>query len=77
MKDVLIIMVIEWFAVLIVAYCIDQLVSSGKSPFVFLQRFRKKKLPSLRRPSMQGQGSSSIQMEKPDVCHEVTFLVSL
>ncbi|XP_068306286.1 ABC transporter A family member 10-like [Pyrus communis] len=77
MREVLIIMVIEWFVVLLVAYCIDQLVSSGKSPFVFLQRFRKKKLPSLRRPSMQGQGSSSIQMEKPDVCHEIEMVERL
>ncbi|KAM1982469.1 hypothetical protein ACFX15_038825 [Malus domestica] len=77
MREVLIIMVIEWFVVLLVAYCIDQLVSSGKSPFVFLQRFRKKKLPSIRRPSMQGQGSSSIQMEKPDVCHEIEMVERL
>lgn len=80
MREVFIIMVIEWFVVLFVAYCIDQVVSSGsgKSPLFFLQRIRKKKLASLRRPSLQRQGSKvSIQMEKSDVSHEVIFLLSL
>ncbi|CAL9031668.1 unnamed protein product [Prunus brigantina] len=80
MREVFIIMVIEWFVVLFVAYCIDQVVSSGsgKSPLFFLQRIRKKKLASLRRPSLQRQGSKvSIQMEKSDVSHEIEMVERL
>ncbi|KAK9996016.1 hypothetical protein SO802_020702 [Lithocarpus litseifolius] len=72
MKEVLIIMVVEWLVVIFVAYYIDQVVSSGsgKSPLFFLQKFRKKP-PSLRNPSLQRQGSKVfVQMEKPDVSQE-------
>ncbi|KAK4568293.1 hypothetical protein RGQ29_003892 [Quercus rubra] len=72
MKEVLIIMVVEWLVVICVAYYIDQVVSSGsgKSPLFFLQKFRKKP-PSLRNPSLQRQGSKVfVQMEKPDVSQE-------
>lgn len=72
MKEVLIIMVVEWFVVIFAAYYIDQVVSSGsgKSPLFFLQKFRKKP-PSLRNPSLQRQGSKVfVQMEKPDVSQE-------
>ncbi|KAM1080974.1 hypothetical protein EV1_015435 [Malus domestica] len=73
MTEVLIIMVVEWFVVLLFAYYVDQAVSSGtgKGTFFCFQRFRKKKLPSLRMRSLQRQGSKvSIEMEKPDVCQE-------
>lgn len=72
MKEVLIIMVVEWLVVIFAAYYIDQIVSSGsgKSPLFFLQKFRKKP-PSLRNPSLQRQGSKVfVQMEKPDVSQE-------
>nr|POE81563.1 abc transporter a family member 7 [Quercus suber] len=72
MKEVLIIMVVEWLVVIFAAYYIDQVVSSGsgKSPLFFLQKFRKKP-PSLRNPSLQRQGSKVfVQMEKPDVSQE-------
>ncbi|XP_030939110.1 ABC transporter A family member 7-like [Quercus lobata] len=72
MKEVLIIMVVEWLVVIFVAYYIDQVVSSGsgKSPLFFLQKFQKKP-PSLRNPSLQRQGSKVfVQMEKPDVSQE-------
>ena len=75
MKEVLIIMVVEWLVVICVAYYIDQVVSSGsgKSPLFFLQKFQKKP-PSLRNPSLQRQGSKVfVQMEKPDVSQEVDF----
>ena len=75
MRDVLIIMVVEWLVVLLVAYYIDQIVSSGsgKSPLFFLQKFRKKS-PSFRRPSLQRQESKVfVDMEKPDVSQEVDF----
>lgn len=72
MREVLIIMVVEWLVVLLVAYYIDQIVSSGsgKSPLFFLQKFRKKP-PSFRRPSLQRQESKVfVDMEKPDVSQE-------
>ncbi|KAK3035659.1 hypothetical protein RJ639_032531 [Escallonia herrerae] len=75
MKEVLIIISVEWLVVLVVAYYVDQVVSSGsgvgRSPFFFLQYFRKKPLSSLRKPSLRRQGSKLyIQMEKPDVVQE-------
>lgn len=72
MKEVLIIMVVEWLVVLFVAYYIDRVVSSGsaKSPLFFLQNFRKKP-QSFRKPSLQRQGSKVfVQMDKPDVNQE-------
>ncbi|KAK2981524.1 hypothetical protein RJ640_000095 [Escallonia rubra] len=75
MKEVLIIISVEWLVVLFVAYYVDQVVSSGsgvgRSPFFFLQYFRKKPLSSFRKPSLRRQGSKVyIQMEKPDVVQE-------
>lgn len=72
MREVLIIMVVEWFVVLFIAYYIDQVMSSGsgKSPLFFLRNFGKK--PStFRRPSLQRQGSKVfVQLDKPDVSQE-------
>ena len=76
MKDVLIIMFVEWVLVLFVAYYIDQVFSSGsgKSPLFFLKAFQKKPHSSFRKPSMGKQGSKVfVQMEKPDVSQEVNF----
>ncbi|KAK3406294.1 hypothetical protein EUGRSUZ_K02457, partial [Eucalyptus grandis] len=73
MKEILIIMVVEWLVVLFVAYYIDQVASSvsGKSPMFLYERFRKKHPSSFQRPSLQRQGSKvSVQMEKPDVSQE-------
>lgn len=73
MREVLIIMVIEWFVVLFVAYYIDQVASSGsgKSPLFFLQNLKKRPASSFRNPSLQRQGSKVfVQMEKPDVSQE-------
>ncbi|KAK4766653.1 hypothetical protein SAY87_008295 [Trapa incisa] len=73
MKDVLVIMIVEWLLVLLVAYYIDQVASSGsgKSPLFFLEYFRKRKSLSLGKPSFGRQGSNVlIQMEKPDVNEE-------
>lgn len=73
MKEVLIIMVVEWLVVLFVAYYIDQVTSSvsGKSPMFLFDRFRKKHPSSFRRPSLRRQGSKVfVQMEKPDVSQE-------
>lgn len=76
MREVLIIMVVEWLMVLFVAYYVDKIISSGstKSPLFFLQSFRKKKGSSFRVPSLQKQGSKVfVEMEKPDVIQEVRF----
>ncbi|KAF7850561.1 hypothetical protein BT93_L5312 [Corymbia citriodora subsp. variegata] len=73
MKEVLIIMVVEWLVVLPVAYCIDQVTSSGsgKSPMFLFERFRKKHPSSSQRPSLRRQGSKVyVQMEKPDISQE-------
>lgn len=76
MKEVLVIMIVEWLLVLLVAYYIDKVVSSGhgKSPLFFLEKFRKRKSSSFRKPSFRRLGSKVfIQMEKPDVSQEVTI----
>ncbi|RVW90524.1 ABC transporter A family member 3 [Vitis vinifera] len=77
MRDVLIIMFVEWLIVLFVAYYIDQVLSSGngvkRSPLFFLQNFRKKKaMSSFRKPSLKRQGSKVfVKMEKADVSQEL------
>ncbi|XP_034673215.1 ABC transporter A family member 7-like isoform X1 [Vitis riparia] len=76
MRDILIIMFVEWLIVLFVAYYIDQVLSSGngvkRSPLFFLQNFRKKKpMSSFRKPSLKRQGSKVfVKMEKADVSQE-------
>ena len=76
MKEVLVIMFIEWWVVLLIAFYVDQVKSSGKSPTFFLQNFRKKPLSSFRKPSLQRQGSKVfVGMEKPDVLQEVISLI--
>ena len=77
MKEVLIIMFVEWLLVLLFAYYIDQVLSSGsrKSPLFFLKRFQKKPHSSFRKPSIQRQKSKVfVQIEKPDVTQEVNFV---
>ena len=78
LKDVLIIMFVEWIVGIFVAYYIDQVSSSGsgKSLLFFLQSFRKKRPTSIRTPSLKRQGSKVfVDMDKPDVIQEVmTFL---
>ncbi|KAG7951590.1 hypothetical protein I3843_12G015600 [Carya illinoinensis] len=72
MAEVMIIMFVEWFVVIFLAFYVDQVVSSGsgKSPLFFLQIFRKN-TSSFRRPSLQRQDSKVfVQMEKPDVLQE-------
>ncbi|KAL3640607.1 Phospholipid-transporting ATPase abca7 [Castilleja foliolosa] len=72
MIEVLIIMVVEWVVVLGVAYYLDQVVSSGKSPLFFLRRRRKNSLSSSSsKPSLKRQGSKVfVEMEKLDVQQE-------
>lgn len=75
MKEVMIIMFVEWLLLLFVAYHVDQIASSGnrKSPLHFLQNLgKKKRAASMRVPSLQKQGSNKVfvDMEKPDVIQE-------
>jgi len=76
MKEVLIIMFLEWLLVLFFAYYIDQVLSTGswKSPLLFLKGFQKKRSSSFRKPSLQRQGSKVFVMtEKADIHQEVSF----
>ncbi len=76
MKEVLIIMFAEWIVVLLLAYYINQVLStgSGKGPLFFLKGFQKKHRASFRKPSLQRQGSKVFVMtEKPDIHQEVSF----
>ncbi|KAK1282065.1 ABC transporter A family member 7 [Acorus calamus] len=75
MREVLIIMSIEWIILLPLAYYLDQLTSFGGAiqgdPLSFLHCFRKKPSASSRNPSLQKRGSNvSVDMEKPDVLQE-------
>ncbi|XP_059641413.1 ABC transporter A family member 7-like [Cornus florida] len=75
MREIFIIMFVEWLVVLFVAYYLDQVVSSGsgvrRNPLFLLKNFRKKPLSSFSRPSLQSQGSKVfVEMEKPDVAQE-------
>ncbi|XP_045792339.1 ABC transporter A family member 7-like isoform X4 [Trifolium pratense] len=74
MKEVLIIMFVEWTVFLFVAYYIDQVLSTGsrKSPLFFLKGFQKKHLSSFKtKLSIQRQGSNVLAHTwKPDVIQE-------
>lgn len=79
MKDVLIIMTVEWLVLLLVAFYLDQVSSfSGgirKKYLFFLQRFQKERSMSSRRPSLRRDTSKvSVEMERPDVAQEVSLL---
>ncbi|XP_021892087.1 ABC transporter A family member 7-like, partial [Carica papaya] len=73
MKEVLVIMIVEWLVILIFAYYVDKIASSGnrKSPLFFLQKLRKKPSSASEKPTLQRQESKVlVQMEKPDVNQE-------
>ncbi|KAK7304601.1 hypothetical protein VNO77_42484 [Canavalia gladiata] len=73
MKEILIIIFVEWLLVLFFAYYVDQVLSSGrgKSPLFILKGFQKKPHSSFRKPSIQRQGSKVfVQIEKSDVNQE-------
>ncbi|KAL0286040.1 UNVERIFIED_CONTAM: ABC transporter A family member 7, partial [Sesamum angustifolium] len=72
MREVFIIIAVEWLVVLGVAYYADQVVSSGRSPLFFLRRHQKNFSSSFRKPSLRRQGSKVlVQMEKLDVQQEI------
>ncbi|XP_058788356.1 ABC transporter A family member 7-like [Vicia villosa] len=73
MKEVLIIMLVEWILVLFFAYYVDQVLTTGswRSSLLLLKRFQKKPSSSFRKPSIQRQGSKVFVMtEKPDIHQE-------
>ncbi|KAL9155891.1 hypothetical protein ABFS82_09G035900 [Erythranthe guttata] len=71
MREVLIITVVEWLVVLVVAYYADQVVSSGKTPLLFLRKQQQNLTSSFRKPSSRRLGSKVfVQMEKLDVDQE-------
>ncbi|KAH9623722.1 hypothetical protein KSS87_006304 [Heliosperma pusillum] len=75
MKEVLIIMFLEWLLLLPVAFYIDQAGSSGrgmiKNTLVYFRNFRKKSMSVSRKPSLRKQGSKVfVEMEKADVVQE-------
>lgn len=75
MRNVLIIMTVEWLVLLPAAYYLDQVASSGirRGPLFFLQYFQKKPSPSFRKPSLKQQESKVfVEMERPDVAQEVS-----
>lgn len=76
MREVLIIIFVEWLVLLPTAYYVDQASSLGnrvKNPLSFLKSFRKKISDSFRTSSLGRQGSKVfVEMEKPDVIQEVS-----
>ncbi|THU59095.1 hypothetical protein C4D60_Mb03t21380 [Musa balbisiana] len=72
MKDVLIIMFIEWLVFLPVAYYLDQVLGGiRKDPLFWLNCFQKKSPSSQRKPSLQRQGSEVlVETESTDVSQE-------
>ncbi|XP_006344388.1 ABC transporter A family member 7-like [Solanum tuberosum] len=71
MKEVLIIMLVQWLVFLFLGYYVDQIASSGKDPLCFMWHSRKRPSPSSRKHSFRRQGSKVfVQMEKPDVAQE-------
>uniref|UniRef100_A0A2P2MFL1 ABC transporter family protein n=1 Tax=Rhizophora mucronata TaxID=61149 RepID=A0A2P2MFL1_RHIMU len=71
MKDVLIIMFVEWLVVLFGAYYMDLVLSSAKSPLFFLTNFRKESPSSIQKLSLARTGSKVVvDMNKPDVTQE-------
>lgn len=70
MREVLIIIVLEWLVVLLVAYYIDQTFAAGscvpKNLLFFLKRFRSRSNPQ------KHASKAHVQLDKPDVQKEVS-----
>ncbi|XP_065877086.1 ABC transporter A family member 8-like isoform X2 [Euphorbia lathyris] len=71
-QKVLYIMLAEWLVLGFVAYYMDKVSSSGsgKHPLFFLHNFGKKRLSSFQKPNLQREGSTVVDIDKPDVCLE-------
>ncbi|KAK4719446.1 hypothetical protein R3W88_017784 [Solanum pinnatisectum] len=70
MKQVMIIMLVEWIVVLLVAFYLDQINSSGKSPLFFLENSRKKQTLSTMNLLEKKDSGVCLEMEKEDVAQE-------
>ncbi|CAL9749912.1 unnamed protein product [Musa acuminata subsp. burmannicoides] len=72
MKDVLIIMFVEWLVFLPVAYYLDKVLGGiRKDPLFLLNYFQKKYRSSQRKPSLQRQGSEVlVKIDSTDVSQE-------
>ncbi|XP_047973696.1 ABC transporter A family member 7-like [Salvia hispanica] len=71
MREVMIIIALEWFIVVGVAYYVDQVVSSGRGPLFFLRRHQKNISSSFRKSSLRRQRSKVfVQIDKQDVEQE-------
>ncbi|CAL9048514.1 unnamed protein product [Musa banksii] len=72
MKDVLIIMFVEWLVFLPVAYYLDKVLGGiRKDPLFLLNYFQKKSRSSQRKPSLQRQGSEVlVKIYSTDVSQE-------
>jgi len=84
MGEVLIIMAVEWLIVLPVAFCIDQVASSGsgvkKNPLFFLHSFKKRQESysgSWQRRLQRQESNVSVEMEKADVAQEVFCFIPM
>jgi hypothetical protein len=80
MRDVLIIMSVEWALLLILAFYLDQasLLGDGvrKNPFSCFRCLQKKHEPPLHEPSFSQQDSRVVlNMEKSDVALEVGYFL--
>jgi hypothetical protein len=78
MRDVLIIVSVEWALLLILVFYLDQasILGAGirKNPLSCFRGLEKKLTPSFREPSVVQQDSKVIMdMEKPDVAKEVGY----
>ncbi|XP_050936141.1 ABC transporter A family member 7-like isoform X2 [Cucumis melo] len=69
MGEILIIMLFEWIVVLLIAYYIDQVLSSGKHPLFFLQR-HDKKTTSNNLVLERQRSKVVVQIDKHDVREE-------
>lgn len=78
MKEVLVLMFLEWFVVLYVALVVDRVVSSGSgvkhSLFFFLNSQKKSVSSSQSHNLIRKESKPLSSMEKADVNQEVVFL---
>lgn len=80
MAEVLIIIIIEWSLFLSLAYFLDQLASSGGDfRREFCNHFLKKKLAlaSTSQKFEENEAEVNIELEKPDIVAEVSFILPL
>ncbi|KAE8791463.1 ABC transporter A family member 7-like [Hordeum vulgare] len=73
MRDILIIMTVEWALMLVLAFYLDQVSSIGGSvgnPLLLFRCLQKKHAPPLQSSSVQQNHKVAVDMEKADVAQE-------